>query len=154
VLTFDTKTYLNWDINTKVDRASMAFSLEVRSPLLDHNIVDFANALPTHFKYKKGMGKRILKDVLYDYVPEYFFNRPKAGFTMPFAVWFRNNLKEFVLDELNDETLESIPCIDKHKVMFMINQHMNGSWNRYPLIWKLIVLKQWLSSNGKGHSIK
>lgn len=151
---FDTKTYLIWDINTKVDRASMAFSLEVRSPFLDHHVVAFANALPTDFKYKNGEGKRILKDVLYEQVPKHLFNRPKAGFTMPFAVWFRNELKEFVLDELNDNALEAIPCIDVHKIKFMINQHMNGTWNRYPLIWKLIVLKQWLKNNGKGYSIK
>ncbi|MEH6538373.1 MAG: asparagine synthase (glutamine-hydrolyzing) [Psychroserpens sp.] len=147
---FDTKTYLNWDINTKVDRATMAFSLEARAPLLDHRVVDFANSLPTDFKFKKGTTKRILKDVLYQSVPEHIFNRPKSGFTMPFARWFKEDLKDFVLSELNDEALKSIPCIDVEKVQFMIKQHMDGSWNRYPLIWKLLVLKQWLNDNGKG----
>jgi asparagine synthase (glutamine-hydrolysing) len=150
---FDTKTYLNWDINTKVDRASMAFSLEARSPLLDHRIVDFANSLPTQFKFQNGNTKRILKDILYQSVPEHIFDRPKAGFTMPFKEWFRNDLKEFVLDELNDDALKLIPCIDVEKVKFMIKQHMDGSWNRYPLIWKLLVLKQWLNDNGKGFPI-
>ncbi len=147
---FDTKTYLNWDINTKVDRATMAFSLEARAPLLDHRVVDFANSLPTEFKFKKGNTKRILKDVLYQSVPEHIFDRPKAGFTMPFARWFKEDLKDFVLSELNDDALKSIPCIDVEKVQFMIKQHMDGSWNRYPLIWKLLVLKQWLNDNGKG----
>lgn len=151
---FDTKTYLNWDINTKVDRATMAYSLEARAPLLDHRVVDFANALPTEFKFYKGNMKRILKDVLYQTVPEHIFDRPKAGFTMPFERWFKEDLKDFVLSELDDEALKSIPCIDVEKVRFMINQHMNGSWNRYPLIWKLLVLKQWLNNNGKSYSIK
>ena len=151
---FDTKTYLNWDINTKVDRATMAFSLEARAPLLDHRVVEFANSLPTSFKFQKGHTKRILKDLLYDSVPEHIFNRPKAGFTMPFSRWFREDLKEFVLSELDDKALRSIPCIDVDKVKYMINQHMNESWNRYPLIWKLLVLKQWLNTNGKGLSIK
>lgn len=150
---FDTKTYLNWDINTKVDRASMAYSLEARAPFLDYRVVDFANSLPTHFKFDKGNQKRILKDILYQKVPESMFDRPKSGFTMPFSRWFKEDLKEFVLDELNDEALKSIPCIDVDKVKLMINQHMNGTWNKYPLIWKLLVLKQWLNTNGKGFSI-
>lgn len=151
---FDTKTYLNWDINTKVDRATMAFSLEARSPLLDHRIVDFANSLPTEFKFKKGNSKRILKDVLYQSVPENIFKRPKAGFAMPFARWFKEDLKDLVLSELNDESLKSLPCIDMEKVQYMIKQHMDGTWNRYPLIWKLLVLKQWLNTNGKNHLLK
>ena len=151
---FDTKTYLNWDINTKVDRATMAFSLEARAPLLDHRIVDFANSLPTEFKFYKGNMKRILKDVLYESVPEHFFDRPKAGFTMPFSRWFKEDLKDYVLNELDDQSLKAIPCIDVEKVKFMIKQHMNGSWDRYPLIWNLLVLKQWLNNNGKPYSIK
>jgi asparagine synthase (glutamine-hydrolysing) len=151
---FDTKTYLNWDINTKVDRATMAFSLEARAPLLDHRVVDFANSLPTEFKFHKGVMKRILKDVLYESVPKHIFDRPKAGFTMPFSRWFKEDLKEYVLSELDDKSLKSIPCIDVEKVQFMIKQHMDGSWDRYPLIWKLIVLKQWLHNNGKSYSIK
>ena len=151
---FDLKTYLNWDINTKVDRATMAYSLEARSPLMDYRIVDFARSLPTNFKYQGKNQKRILKDVLYDYVPKHIFERPKAGFTMPFKEWFKDELKDYVLTELSDSNLKNIPCINPKEVSFMIQQHMNGSWNRYPLIWKLLVLKQWLNSNGKGYSIQ
>lgn len=151
---FDIKTYLNWDINTKVDRATMAYSLEARSPLLDHRVVEFASSLPTNFKFSNGKQKRILKDVLYQYVPENIFDRPKSGFTMPFASWFRKDLKDFVLSELDDDSLKKIPHIDIENVKFMIKQHMDGTWNRYPLIWKLIVLKQWLNKEGKGFSIK
>ncbi|GGD10067.1 asparagine synthase (glutamine-hydrolyzing) [Hyunsoonleella pacifica] len=151
---FDIKTYLNWDINTKVDRASMAYSLEARAPLMDYNIVDFARSLPTDFKYKKDNQKRILKDILYKHVPKEIFDRPKAGFTMPFKEWFKYELKDFILSELSEENLKSIPNIKSAEITKMINQHMNGSWNRYHIIWKLIVLKQWLNNNESGISIK
>ncbi len=151
---FDIKTYLNWDINTKVDRATMAYSLEARAPLMDHRVVDFARSLPTSFKYHNGHKKRILKDVLYNYVPREIFDRPKAGFTMPFTKWFKEDLKEFVLSELDDNSLKSIPSINVDEVKFRIKQHMDGSWDRYPLIWRLLVLKQWLNTNGKNISIK
>lgn len=151
---FDLKTYLNWDINTKVDRATMAFSLEARAPLMDHRIIELARSFPTEFKIKGDNQKRILKDVLYEHVPKEIFDRPKAGFTMPFSDWFKTDLKDYVLQELSDENLKSIPCINPQKVKEMINQHMSGTWNRYPLIWKLLVLKQWLDKNKSGMSIK
>lgn len=151
---FDIKTYLNWDINTKVDRATMAFSLEARAPLMDHRIVELARSLPTDYKIIGNNQKRILKDVLYDHVPKKIFDRPKAGFTMPFADWFKTDLKEYVLQELSEENLKSIPCINPSVVKKMIDQHMTGTWNRYPLIWKLLVLKQWLDQNKTGLTIK
>lgn len=151
---FDLKTYLNWDINTKVDRASMAYSLEVRSPFLDYRIVEFAKSLPVAFKYKNGNKKHILKDLLYEDLPKEIFHRPKSGFTMPFSHWFRNSLKDYVLDELNENGLKAIPNLNVKETQEIIQQHMDGSWNRYPMIWSLLVLKQWLSDNGKGISIK
>lgn len=151
---FDLKTYLNWDINTKVDRASMAYSLEVRSPLQDYRIVEFARSLPTRFKYHNGTMKYILKELLYDHVPKEIFDRPKAGFTMPFANWFRNELKDYILDELNYEGLSLIPEIDIKQIQLEIKEHLDGKRNRYSTIWSLLVLKQWLSNNGQGYSVK
>lgn len=141
---FDIKTYLNGDINTKVDRASMAFSLESRAPLMDYRIIEFTRSLPTDFKYYRGNQKRILKDVLYDYVPRDLFNRPKAGFTMPFKEWFRNELKDYVLDHLSKQELEKIPGINVKRTQEIIQEHMTGTWNRYPQIWKILVFSQWL----------
>jgi len=151
---FDLKTYLNWDINTKVDRASMAYSLEVRSPLQDYRIVEFARSLPTQFKYNNGTMKHILKELLYDHIPKEIFDRPKAGFTMPFANWFRHELKDYVLDELNYEGLSIIPGIEIKEMQNKIQEHLHGKANRYSTIWSLLVLKQWLSNNGQGYSIK
>lgn len=144
---FDIKTYLTGDINTKIDRASMAFSLESRSPLMDYRVVEFARSLPTNFKYQGGNQKRILKDILFEKVPSSFFNRPKSGFTMPFKHWFRNELKEYVLDNLTVDKLKNIPGIHVKRTEEIINEHMTGKWNRYPQIWKLLVLSQWLSNN-------
>lgn len=144
---FDIKTYLNGDINTKVDRASMAFSLESRSPLMDYRVIEFAKSLPTNFKYQGNNQKRILKDILFERVPSSFFNRPKAGFTMPFQHWFRNELKEYVMDNLTKERLKNIPGIHVNRTEEIINEHMTGKWNRYPQIWKLLVLSQWISKN-------
>ncbi len=151
---FDLKTYLNWDINTKVDRATMAYSLEARAPLLDYRVVEFARSLPTNFKFKNKNQKRILKDVLYKHVPKEIFDRPKSGFTMPFKEWFKTDLKDYVLAELSIENLSEIPGIKPKEVIKKINQHMDGSWNNYALIWKLIILRQWLKNNGKSFSIK
>lgn len=151
---FDLKTYLNWDINTKVDRASMAYSLEVRAPLLDYRVVEFGRTLPTKYKFHNGVMKRILKEVLYDYVPKEIFDRPKAGFTMPFSEWFRRELKDYVLDELSETSLKDIPGLNTIEVIKRINQHMDNKWNRYPMIWKLLVLKQWLKNNSNGYTIK
>jgi len=151
---FDIKTYLNWDINTKVDRATMAYSLEARAPLMDYRVVEFASKLPTEFKFKGKNQKRILKDVLYKYVPKEIFDRPKAGFTMPFEVWFRKDLKDFVFSELSPTNLKDIPGIrDVNRVIQRIDNHIKGKSNNYPMIWKLLVLKQWLNHN-KGYDIR
>ncbi|WP_276166275.1 asparagine synthase (glutamine-hydrolyzing) [Zobellia alginiliquefaciens] len=151
---FDLKTYLSWDINTKVDRASMAYSLEVRSPLLDYRIIEFSRSLPTSYKFDANSQKKILRSILFKYVPKEIFNRPKKGFSIPFEEWFRNELKDFVMDELSPTQLKTIPGINHLEVKKLITQHMDGSWNHYLLIWKLLVLKQWLDNNGKGFSIQ
>ncbi|MDQ0966185.1 asparagine synthase (glutamine-hydrolyzing) [Flavobacterium sp. W4I14] len=149
---FDIKTYLNGDINTKVDRSSMAFSLEARSPLMDYRVIEFSRTLPTSFKYHKGNQKRILKDLLYQHVPKDFFDRPKAGFTMPLATWFRSELKDYMMDNLSDKELKNIPGINVKKTQEIIQEHLTGKWNRSAQIWKLLVLSQWLK--GQKNSVK
>lgn len=150
---FDIKTYLNGDINTKVDRASMAFSLETRAPLMDYRIIEFTRSLPTSFKYSGGNQKRILKDILYQYLPSGLFNGPKAGFTMPFKEWFKYELKEYVLDNLSKSELEKIPGINVRRTQEIIQEHMTGKWNRYPEIWKLLVFSQWLKKQNENANI-
>jgi asparagine synthase (glutamine-hydrolysing) len=153
---FDIKTYLNGDINTKVDRAFMAFAVEARAPLMDYRIVEFAQHLPDEFKSYKGVQKRILKDILYKYVPSQFFQRPKAGFTLPLSNWLKNELKQYVLDEMSITALKDIPGINVEKTVAIIQQHMDGKWNRVSQIWKLLVFTQWLKNqkSNKLHSLQ
>ncbi|WPU95302.1 asparagine synthase (glutamine-hydrolyzing) [Mucilaginibacter sabulilitoris] len=143
---FDIKTYLNGDINTKVDRASMAFAVEARAPLMDHRIVTFAQQLPDSYKFGNGVQKKILKDILFEHVPASFFNRPKSGFSMPLKHWFRHQLKDYVFDNLSKSELENIPGINVPRTMTMIDEHMTGKWNRSSQIWKLLVFVQWLKA--------
>ncbi len=150
---FDIKTYLNGDINTKVDRASMAFSLESRAPLMDFRVMEFSRSLPTEFKYYQGNQKRILKDILYEFLPSSLFARPKAGFTMPFKEWFKHELKDYVLDNLSKSELEKIPGINVNRTQEIIREHMDGKWNRYPQIWKLLVFSQWLKKQSESQII-
>lgn len=143
---FDIKTYLNGDINTKVDRASMAFAVEARAPLMDHRIVTFAQQLPDSYKFGNGVQKKILKDILFQHVPATLFNRPKSGFSMPLKHWFRHQLKDYVFDNLSKSELENIPGINVPRTMTMIDEHMTGKWNRSSQIWKLLVFVQWLKA--------
>jgi asparagine synthase (glutamine-hydrolysing) len=136
---FDIKTYLNGDINTKVDRASMRFSLETRAPLMDYRILEFANTLPQDFKFSKKSQKLLLKSVLDLYIPKQYFNRPKAGFAMPLKEWFRTDLKDFVYDTLHRDALKTIPFLNVNHFEKMISNHMKGNENNSLEIWKTIV---------------
>lgn len=151
---YDLKVYLNDDINTKVDNATMAFSLEARAPLMDYRIVEFARSLPTDFKYQNGIAKRILKDILYEYVPKTIFERPKAGFAMPLKHWFRGELKSYVLDKLTATNLSKIPNVNVASAQKQINMHMNGTWNKEYLIWYFLVLVNWMEAQEKNAASK
>ncbi|WP_421941589.1 asparagine synthase (glutamine-hydrolyzing) [Pedobacter sp.] len=147
---FDTKTFLNGDCITKVERASMAFSLEVRSPLLDYRIVEFARKIPTNYKYSDfGSKKHILKEVLYDYLPKEIFDRKKTGFSMPLGIWFRGVLKEYVLEVLTKENIEKLKIINYEPFKELLNDHMEGKWDHTPRIWKVLILINWLNSRKK-----
>jgi asparagine synthase (glutamine-hydrolysing) len=140
---YDIKTYMNGDIFTKVDRATMAYSLEARTPLVDYRIVELSQKIPFEYKYKNGEGKYILKDVLYDYLPKEIFQRPKSGFTVPLKNWFRAELKEYVYDTLTKENLQKIDHINIDYVQQIIDEHMHSKANYYHQIWSLISYVKW-----------
>jgi len=141
---YDIKTYMNGDIFTKIDRATMAYSLEARAPLVDYRIVEFSQKIPFKYKYKNSSGKNILKDILYEYLPKEIFDRPKSGFTVPLKNWFRNELKEYVYETLSLENLKKIDNININYVNIMIENHMNSSENNYSQIWALMVYIKWM----------
>lgn len=139
----DACTYLPDDILTKVDRASMAASLEARIPLLDHRIVEFAWSLPSHMKLRKSKGKWLLREVLHRYVPEAMINRPKKGFAIPLSTWLRGPLKEWAGDMLSPERLKHSGLINSEPIQKKWQEHIAGERNWHYLIWDVLMLESW-----------
>ena len=140
----DLKTYLPGDILTKVDRASMANSLEVRVPILDHHLVEWAATLPPDLKLKGREGKYALKKAMEPYLPEDVLYRPKMGFAVPLASWFRGPLRERVRSALTGQTLADTGMFDMGEVARLVEQHQLGTSNHSPAIWALIMFESFL----------
>lgn len=139
----DTLTYLPDDILTKVDRASMAVSLEARVPLLDHRVVEFAWGLPQDYKIHQGQGKWILREVLYKYVPKSLIERPKMGFGVPIDQWLRGPLKEWAGDMFSPAVLNRFDLIDPEPVQQKWREHQNGQQNWQHHLWDILMLQSW-----------
>jgi len=139
----DTMTYLPDDILTKVDRASMAVSLEARVPLLDYRIVEFAWQLPYSSQYQQGQAKWLLRQVLKQYVPEHLFNRPKMGFGVPIAEWLRGPLHEWASDLLSPQNLKKNPFINANTAQIMWQQHQKRQQNHHHQLWTLLMFLAW-----------
>lgn len=137
------KLWLENDSNVKVDRASMAFSIEVRSPFLDYRIIEFARQLPTSYRYYKGRKKRIVKDILKEYIPQDVFEQPKRGFSIPLGKWISTDLKADIEVELNDNFLNQLPNLNKNKFREQMRLHFNGTKDYSMNIWKIYVLSKW-----------
>ena len=146
------KLWLENDSNVKVDRASMAYSVEVRSPFLDYRIVEFARSLPIKYRYKKGRKKRILRDLLSEYIPEKVFNQPKRGFSLPLDDWIRTDLKEIFIHALNDDFLNRIPNLNVDRFKKIFHDHLNHKNDHTEHIWKLYVLSLWYNEFEKYNS--
>lgn len=139
----DQKTYLPDAMLTKVDRASMAFSLEVRVPLLDHRVVALTSRIPDRFNYRNGKGKYLLRKLLARYVPESLFDRPKMGFGVPVESWLRGDLKELLLDYLSAERLKKEGLFDTREVEKKIQDHLAfKAYHQYRL-WALLMWEMW-----------
>jgi asparagine synthase (glutamine-hydrolysing) len=139
----DQKTYLPDAMLTKVDRSSMAASLEVRVPLLDHRVVEYTTKLPDSLKYRNGEGKYILRRLLSRYVPSNMFERPKMGFGVPIDKWFRNELKDLLLDYLSPERLKKEGVFDQYLVEEKIKEHLSGEVNHQYRLWSLLMWEMW-----------
>jgi asparagine synthase (glutamine-hydrolysing) len=139
----DIKTYLVDDILTKVDRASMAHSLEVRVPLLDHEVMEYAASIPASYKLRGGEGKYIFKKVLAQVLPAEVLQRPKMGFSIPLAQWFRRELKpNFEREVLTKRSVVS-EFFDLRPIQQWWGQHQRGTRDYAPMLWALLVLEHW-----------
>ena len=139
----DTQYYLPGDILTKVDRASMAVSLEVRSPFLDYHVVEQAWQLPMALKMQGANKKIILKKILSEYVPSILFERPKMGFGVPMGDWLRGSLRDWAETLLSQEALEKTSVFHADIVQRYWQEHLSGQQNwQYPL-WTLLMFQEW-----------
>jgi asparagine synthase (glutamine-hydrolysing) len=138
----DFAAYLPGDLLVKVDIATMANSLELRSPLLDVNVVEWGVSLPRKYKIKGFETKHILKDVARSLVPAELIDRPKMGFGIPRAEWLRTGMKEMVVDTLTDSTATKRGWFESSEVKRVINIHMTGE-DRDNLLWPMLMLELW-----------
>jgi asparagine synthase (glutamine-hydrolysing) len=143
MMLLDAETYLPGDILTKVDRATMGVGLEARIPLLDHRVVEFAWRLPLHLRIKHGMGKWLLRQVLYRYIPSSFIDRPKTGFTVPIGEWLRGDLYEWAAALLEPGRLLREGYLDPDVVASMWDRHLNGTENSQYQLWNLLMFQAW-----------
>jgi asparagine synthase (glutamine-hydrolysing) len=146
----DFKTYLPGDILTKVDRASMASSLEVRVPLLDHTLVEWAARLPSHLKLHGREGKYVFKAALEPHVPKEILYRPKQGFAVPLAAWFRGPLRRRLRDTLCGPVLRESGLFDMGTVATVLDQHQSGERDHSAALWTLSMMESFLRQSDGG----
>lgn len=143
----DLKTYLVGDINTKVDRASMAHSLEVREPLMDHPLVEWAATLPSHFKLRGGNGKAFFKKSLESRLPEDVLYRPKMGFAVPLARWFRGPLRQRMRSALLEGPMLDTGWFNPAVVRRLVEQHESGRNDHSTPLWTLLMFDAFLRNS-------
>jgi asparagine synthase (glutamine-hydrolysing) len=141
-MALDYLIYLEGDILTKVDRATMSASLEGREPLLDHRICEFAATLPLSFKYGQRP-KQILRDIVHGYVDPSLMDRPKTGFTVPVYDWLQGDLGNMLDEYLAPAALKRSGCMDEQFVGEIIAKFRKGDLHHKPLLWKMLMFQMW-----------
>jgi len=140
----DMTGYLPGDILVKLDRASMAASLEARSPFLDHRMVEFSWRLPTAVKVRGGQGKWLLRRVLLRYLPEALFERPKQGFNVPIGTWLVGPLRDWAQELLDARRLRHDGLLDGVRVQACWREHLSGRSDHARELWAILMVQAWL----------
>jgi asparagine synthase (glutamine-hydrolysing) len=140
----DTLTYLPGDILVKVDRATMANSLEGRIPFLDHRVIEFAWSMPFDMRLRGNTGKWALRELLYTYVPRSLVERPKAGFAVPVERWLRTELRDWAEELLGEERLRREGYLNAQLVRDTWKALLNGAPNLQHRIWNVLMFQAWL----------
>ncbi|MBS1765364.1 MAG: asparagine synthase (glutamine-hydrolyzing) [Bacteroidetes bacterium] len=142
-LWLDYKTFLADDILQKVDRATMAVSLEGREPLLDHKLTEWAAQLPATFKLNGNTGKNILRQITHKHIPASIMDREKMGFNIPYENWFRNDLKDFLLDTITPSKIKSQNLLNESVILEMINYFYSGKNTDFQRLWSVLNFQLW-----------
>lgn len=138
----DMNSYLPGNLLVKVDIASMAHSLEIRSPFLDHELMEMIASMPSEYKLRGRTSKYLLKEIAYEHIPHECIDREKQGFGVPLSAWFRGELKDFVREKLLDGTLAA-HGFQNQGIRDMIDAHVEGQQNHGRNLWALLMLRQW-----------
>jgi asparagine synthase (glutamine-hydrolysing) len=148
MMAVDMLSYLPDDILVKVDRAAMGVSLETRVPFLDQDIFEFASKIPLDMKLKNGVGKSILRDLLYRYVPKDLIERPKMGFGVPVGVWLKGPLRDWAEILLDESKLQQQGFFRVDIIRTMWSEHIAGTRNWQSQLWAVLMFQAWFLENG------
>lgn len=143
LLYIDSKTYLPGDILTKVDRMSMAASLEARAPLLDHKLIEFVTRIPSRFKIRDGETKHIFKQAIRDFVPGEILNRPKQGFGVPIQQWINQQLRGRIRETLTGANARLLDFVEPRYVRLLLDEHERKRRDHGTQLWALFMFELW-----------
>jgi len=143
MMAIDYQTYLVDDILQKVDRATMAFSLEGREPFLDHTLIEYIAGLPDSYKYRDGIKKYLLKEIVHQYVPKTMMDRPKMGFAIPVASWLKNELRSYVETYVNQEKIEEHGLLNWKVVAQIKDRFYSGKTELDVKLWYVLMFQLW-----------